>query len=200
LKAPPQRKVWDPLVRSAHWLLALAVAAAWWTRAGWGRTHEWLGYATLLLVVLRVLWGVVGSRDARFAQFVRGPSTTLHYAREVLAGHERRHVGHNPLGAWMIVALLAVTALAGITGWIYTTDAFWGDARIERLHAFFATALLVLVPLHVAGVLVASWRHRENLAAAMVHGRKRAAQGDDIAQDAALRRPPTCAGGCDSNP
>jgi cytochrome b len=173
-------KVWDPLVRTGHWLLAGAVAAAWLTSEGGGRWHEWIGYAALALVAVRVAWGFIGSRHARFAQFLRGPFHTLHYARQALAGSEPRHVGHNPLGAWMIVALLTVVAATGLTGWLFTTDAFWGDERVEDLHEALATTLLVLVPLHVAGVVVASLRHRENLAGAMVHGRKRPPTGDDI--------------------
>lgn len=173
-------KVWDPLVRTGHWLLASAVIAAWLTRDGGGKWHEWLGYVALVLVAVRVLWGFIGTRHARFAQFLRGPVHTLHYARTAVSGKEPRHVGHNPLGAWMIVALLTMIALTALTGWLFTTDAFWGDERVEDLHEGLATTLLVLVPLHVAGVVVASLRHRENLAAAMVHGRKRPAAGDDI--------------------
>jgi cytochrome b len=178
--APRRLKVWDPLVRACHWSLGIAVAAAWLTRAGWGKWHEWIGYATLLLVAIRVIWGLAGPRHARFAQFVRGPSSTLHYARSVLAANEPRHVGHNPLGAWMIVALLAVTALTALTGWVYTTDAYWGDERVEILHESLAIFLLVLVALHVAGVVLASLRHRENLVGAMVHGRKRPPAGNDV--------------------
>jgi len=178
---PPPIQVWDPLVRAGHWLLAASVAAAWFTREGWGRWHEWLGYATLALVALRLAWGWTGPRYARFSQFVRGPADTARYARRVLSAGEPRHVGHNPLGAWMIVALLSLTALAALSGWIYTTDRFWGDERIENLHDTLSTVLLVLVGLHVAGVGIASLRHRENLVGAMIHGRKRPPEDDDIA-------------------
>ncbi len=173
--------VWDRLVRACHWLLAVGIAAAWLTRHGGGKWHEWLGYAVLAVVAVRIAWGFAGSRYARFRHFVRAPAGTLRYAASVLAGREPRHVGHNPLGGWMIVALLATSALACITGWAYTTDAFWGDERVEFLHWLASVAVLVLVPLHVIGVIVASVRHRESLAGAMVHGRKRAAAGDDIA-------------------
>jgi cytochrome b len=174
-------KVWDFLSRATHWLLVAGVAAAWFTRAGWGKWHEWIGYATLALVALRVAWGWLGPRYARFSQFVRPPTATLSYAKHALAGNEPRHVGHNPLGGWMIVALLAVTALAGLSGWLYTTDAYWGDERVENLHEVLSIALLGLAALHIAGVVVASVRHRENLVASMVHGRKRPPGADDIA-------------------
>jgi cytochrome b len=174
-------KVWDPWVRTGHWTLAASVAAAWLTREGWGAWHEWVGYAALLLVALRLAWGWAGPRYARFAQFVRGPRETMGYARAVLGGLERRYVGHNPLGAWMILALLAVTALASLSGWLYTTDAFWGDERVEDLHEALAMLLLALAALHVTGVVGASLRHRENLVGAMIHGRKRPPAGDDVA-------------------
>jgi cytochrome b len=175
------RRVWDPLLRLLHWLLAACVVAAWLTRAGWGKWHEWIGYATLVLVALRLVWGWIGPRHARFTQFVRSPSATLAYARQVVAGRELRHIGHNPLGGWMIVALLAVTALAAASGWLYVTDAYWGDERVEDLHEALAIALLALAALHVLGVVAASLRHRENLVASMIHGRKRAPADDDVA-------------------
>jgi cytochrome b len=174
-------KVWDPLVRVFHWSLVLSVLAAWLTRHGGGAWHEWLGYAALALIALRLVWGFTGSRYARFTQFMRSPANTLDYARRVLSGKEQRHLGHNPLGAWMIVALLLSIAVAGITGWLYTTDRFWGVEWMEDLHEAFAIAVLALAAVHVAGVVFSSWRHRENLVAAMLHGRKRAPGPEDVA-------------------
>jgi cytochrome b len=165
--------VWDPVVRILHWALAIGIATAWLTRHGGGKWHEWAGYVTLAILALRLAWGRVGPRYARFGQFVRVPSATLAYARRMLAGDEPRHVGHNPLGGWMIVALLLVASLAGLSGWLYVTDAFWGVEWVEDTHEALAILLLALVALHVAGVAFASWRHRENLVAAMIHGRKR---------------------------
>lgn len=176
----PAFKVWDPLVRVFHWTLVLAVIVAWLTRHGGGVWHEWIGYAALALIAFRLAWGCTGPRYARFAQFMRSPAATLAYSRSVLAGSEPRHLGHNPLGAWMIVALLGATAAAGITGWLYTTDRFWGLEWMEDLHEASAIAVLALAAVHVAGVLFSSWRHRENLVAAMLHGRKRAPGPHDV--------------------
>ena len=170
--------VWDRFVRVAHWLLALSILFAWLTREGWGRWHEWIGYVSLAVVAARIAWGMWGPGNARFAAFVRRPAITWRYAREVLRAREPRHIGHNPLGAWMIVALLVTVILVGATGWLYTTDRFWGVAWVERLHSILADALLVLVGLHVAGVLFASLRHRENLVWSMFSGRKRAPETD----------------------
>lgn len=171
---PGEIRVWDRFVRIAHWTLALSVLCAWLTREGGGAWHEWIGYVSLGVVAARIAWGMWGPGHARFASFVRSPAVTWRYARQVLAAHEPRHVGHNPLGGWMIVALLLMVALVGASGWLYTTDRFWGVAWVERLHSLLADALLVLIALHVAGVLLASFRHRENLVRSMFTGRKRA--------------------------
>jgi cytochrome b len=148
---------------------------AWTTRHGGGRWHEWFGHAACAIVALRLLWGLVGPRYARFAQFLRSPAATLGYARQVFARSEPRHLGHNPLGGWMVVLLLTAVALTVVSGWLYTTDEFWGVQWIEALHGASSDALLALATLHVAGVLFTSARQRENLVAAMIHGRKRAA-------------------------
>lgn len=168
----PALKMWDPLVRAGHWLLVLSVASAWLTRHVPGPWHEWLGYAALVIVGVRLVWGWCGSRHARFANFVRGPRSTWNYAQQTLRGTEPRYLGHNPLGAWMIVALLVTVTAVGFTGWLYTTDRYWGVEWVEELHHLLANVLWGLVALHIAGVLYASFRHRENLVAAMLHGRK----------------------------
>ncbi|MGQ0835410.1 MAG: cytochrome b/b6 domain-containing protein [Gammaproteobacteria bacterium] len=170
----PEIRVWDPLVRVGHWLLVATVLVAWLTRHAPGASHEWIGYGSLAIVAVRIVWGICGPRHARFAQFVRSPRETLRYFRAILARSEPRYVGHNPLGGWMIVALLLTVALVGLTGWLYTTDRFWGVEWVERLHGMLTDVLIALVTLHVIGVGFSSLRHRENLVAAMVHGRKRA--------------------------
>ena len=176
----PRYRVWDPFVRVLHWSLAASVAAAWFTKEGGGRWHEWLGYASLVLVALRIAWGFAGPRFARFGEFVRSPASVLDYARRMIGHREPRHLGHNPLGGWMIVALIVNVILVGASGWLYTTETFWGVEWVEDLHDVLATALLVLVALHVTGVIATSLRHRENLAAAMLHGRKRSPGPTDV--------------------
>ena len=91
-----------------------------------------------------------------------------------LAGTEPRYLGHNPLGGWMIVFLITGIALTGFTGWLYTTDQYWGVKWVGELHEGLASTLLGLIALHVAGVVFASRRHHENLAVSMLHRRKRA--------------------------
>jgi cytochrome b len=163
--------VWDPVVRIVHWTLVAGVAAAWIIIEG--RAHDLAGYLVLALVLFRILWGFVGPERARFKNFVRSPDAVLRYLKALLAGNEPRHIGHNPLGGWMILALLATALATAVSGWLYTTDAFWGVAWVETVHVVCAKSILVLATLHVLGVLFTSIRHRENLIAAMFHGRKK---------------------------
>ena len=173
----PTVKVWDLLVRIGHWTIVAGVITAWFTRGKW---HEWIGYAVLAVIAVRVIWGWAGSRYARFAQFMRSPADTIRYGKQILAHQEPRHLGHNPLGGWMILALLIT--LFGIcgSGWLYTTDRFWGVAWVEHLHEGLTNFLFGLAALHIGGVIFSSLRHHENLLAAMIHGRKRAPDRGDI--------------------
>lgn len=174
-------KVWDPLVRLFHWSLVASFAVAWLTADQWDDLHEWAGYAAAALIAFRVFWGFAGPRYARFRDFVRGPRTIADYLSAMVKGNEPRHIGHNPAGGAMILALVLVMAGTALTGWMYTLDAFWGVAWVEDTHKFLANLMLGLVALHVAGVLVASFRHKENLVRAMIVGRKRQAEAADIA-------------------
>lgn len=174
------RKVWDTPVRILHLCFISGVAAAWFTRHAAGDWHEWIGYGVLVALCARLLWGFVGSRPARFTAFLRSPATTLSYARQLLRNSAPRYRGHNPLGAWMIIALLSLLLLISISGWLSTTDRYWGIAWVMNLHLYCTWMLLVLIPVHITGAVHASWKHRENLIAAMVHGQKRPASGSDI--------------------
>ena len=173
--------VWDGVVRWLHWLLVATVTGAWLTSIAQLRWHEPTGYAALAIVAARIAWGFAGGPHARFASFVRGPVATVAYARSVLWRCEPRYLGHNPLGAWMVLALLACVAALGLSGWLYTaTDLFWGEPWLESLHAILAWLLLALVAAHLAGVVFTSLRHRENLVRAMVDGTKAAPRPGDI--------------------
>ena len=174
-------KVWDVPVRTGHWLLVTGVAAAWLTSDGGGKWHEYLGYLVLGVVCLRLCWGLIGSKYARFTQFIYSPRSTLNYSLELLRGRHLRYIGHNPLGGWMIAALLATLIAVCFSGWLYTTDAYWGVEWVEDLHEGLATLLLVLVAFHVGGVIFTSFFEKENLVASMFHGRKRKPDAEDIA-------------------
>ncbi|MGJ7490744.1 cytochrome b/b6 domain-containing protein [Variovorax sp. ZT4R33] len=178
--APAQRstrhepvRVWDPLQRLVHWSLAAAVGVSWWAGEARLSLHLWAGYTTLALVVVRVAWGWAGSAHARFASFVRGPRAVQAYAGRLLRGQAPRLLGHNPLGGWMVLALLGCLAVVCVSGILYTTDRFWGLAWLEHTHRISAWTLVALIALHLCGVAFMSWRHRENLVGAMWSGRKR---------------------------
>ncbi|MDO8458027.1 MAG: cytochrome b/b6 domain-containing protein [Burkholderiaceae bacterium] len=164
--------VWDAPVRVFHWLLVLSFAGAYLTAESerWRLVHVSLGYTMAGLVAFRILWGLMGTRYARFASFVRGPAAVMRYARAMLAGQPEHHVGHNPAGALAIVLLLLSSIAIVATGWAVYNDV--GGDWLGDLHEGAANIMLIVVAVHVAGVAVASWLHRENLVRAMVTGKK----------------------------
>ena len=133
-------RVWDPFVRAFHWALAASFAVAWLSSENWDSLHDAAGYAAGALVALRVVWGFVGPRYARFAQFVRSPDTVIAYLRAIKDGSERSYIGHNPAGGAMIVVLLVVMAATAVSGWLLTTDAFWGSRVLQLVHSLSRTA------------------------------------------------------------
>jgi len=172
--------VWDPVVRTFHWLLVLAIVVQWISADRFDEVHETNGLVIAALVALRVAWGFLGSHYAKFTQFVRGPGRVTNYLRDMAKGQETRHIGHNPVGAVMILMLLLSLAVQALSGWMQTTDRFWGVGWVQTLHNTNATILMILIIGHIAGVVLASYRHRENLARAMLTGRKRAPANDDV--------------------
>jgi cytochrome b len=174
-------RIWDPFVRLFHWSLVVTIAATWLTGDEVKVLHEPLGYVAAALITMRLLWGLVGSHYARFTQFVPSPLSFLRYLGDILSGKEKRYLGHNPAGALMILALIAMIAATAFTGWLQTTDAFFGNEEIEDIHGVFANGLLVLIALHIGGVRLASRRHGENLVRAMLTGLKRKPESGDVA-------------------
>lgn len=178
--SPSPVLVWDLPVRVFHWLLALCFAGAWLTAETerWRLLHATLGYTFGGLVAFRLLWGLVGSRHARFGSFVRGPRAVLRYLGALLRGRPEHHVGHNPAGALAIVLMLGLgLAIAG-SGWALYNDL--GPEALEDLHEAAAQAMLAVVGVHIAGVLIASRLHHENLVGAMLSGRKAAPPAEGI--------------------
>ncbi len=172
---PATVKVWDPFVRAFHWALVVAFVVAYATGDEIERVHLAAGYAIAGLLAARIVWGFVGPRRARFSNFVRPPREVLTYLRDVAMLRAPRYIGHNPAGGAMIVALLVALAGTCVTGYMITTDAYWGSKLVEQVHNFLANLAVGLVVAHVIGVLIASFEHRENLVASMISGRKRAA-------------------------
>ena len=204
-------RVWDPLVRIAHWTLALAFVIAWLTGDENSNLHALAGYVIATIVALRILWGLVGSRHARFTDFVRSPRAAVGYLKGLVSGTAPRYLGHNPAAGMMVIALLLALGATAFSGMMVyaiedgagpmaafvdrgrvATPALPGAARAdeearrgegsedegaeefwEEIHEASANLTLALVVLHLAGVLASSLSHRENLARAMVTGRKR---------------------------
>jgi cytochrome b len=155
-----------------HWLLVLSFAGAFVTAESerWLHVHVTLGYTVAGLVAFRLLWGLVGTRHARFSAFVRGPGAVLRHLRGLVRGQPEHHTGHNPAGAWGIVALLTLALLVAASGWALYRPA--AGHALEELHEGVANLMLGVVFVHVLAVLVTGWIHGENLVLAMLTGRK----------------------------
>ena len=165
-------KVWDPFVRIFHWSLVAGFGANALVLDDDGKAHQWLGYAVVVLVLLRVLWGLVGTRYARFTSFPPSLSQSTAQLREMIGGIRNIHVGHTPLGALMIYNLLLSMLVIGISGWLMTTDMFWGLEWPEELHEASVAWAELSVLMHVAAVVFESWRTSVNLPRAMITGCK----------------------------
>lgn len=179
--------VWDPLVRLFHWTLVTAFAVTWLTEDEWMTLHSYAGYLIVALLLFRLFWGVIGPRYARFADFVKSPSTVIDYLKDLKKMRAKRYVGHNPAGGAMIVALLISLVVTTITGMLaygavgsgllsglFATSSSFGSELFEEVHEFFANFTLLLVVVHVGGVIFESLVHKENLVRSMFTGTKRA--------------------------
>lgn len=190
-------RVWDPLIRIGHWVLVAAFATAFPTQGEPQWLHAFAGYAIAATVAVRIVWGFVGPRRARFADFATGPSRVLAYLHDLVSGRAERHLGHSPAGGAMTLALLlalALTALSGMatlaveegegplagivtaenmSAWAGNDENHGGAGAFGEVHEVAANATLLLILLHLGGVLWASRAHGENLVLAMVKGLKR---------------------------
>ncbi len=181
-------KVWDPLIRLFHWALVGCFFVAYVTEDDFLTLHTWAGYLVAGLVLWRILWGLVGTRYARFSSFVFPPRLVLHYVKDTLALRAKRYLGHNPAGGAMIIFLLVsllVTTASGLAvygageqagplAFVFANESELVVGTLKETHEFFANLTVLLVLLHVIGVAVESLIHRENLVRAMFTGRKRA--------------------------
>lgn len=196
-------KVWDPLIRVLHWSLVVAFTVAYLSSEEESVLHVYSGYVVLGLILIRVAWGLIGTRHARFSDFVYSPREVSGYLRGLASPHPRHYLGHNPAGGWMVLALIASLFVVTISGVMLDSaegdgtfaaagagvavisqaradsDEYGeregsegGEAFWEEVHEASADITVFLVFLHIAGVLVASVLHRENLVRAMITGRK----------------------------
>lgn len=172
--------VWDWPVRLGHWLMVGGFILAWLTSESetFRLLHVISGATVLAVATFRLPWGFIGSRYARFVDFVRGPRAVKNYAAGLLKLEPAHHVGHNPAGGWAIVLLLGLGILTGLSGWANYNDI--GGGFLEELHEGLAVTMLTMVFIHVAGVLSGSLMHGENLVRAMLNGRKQGMPGEAI--------------------
>lgn len=180
------RRIWDLPTRVIHWGLVLSVFGAWLTReleGDWFAWHTRFGYAVLLLAVTRIVWGFVGTRHARFGDFVRGPRAILRYLRGGTDEAGQRIAGHNPLGALMVLALLLMLLTQATLGLfandqVMSTGPLFGyvsaetSDRLTSLHKQLFDVIVVAIAVHVAAALFYLWARRENLILPMITGRK----------------------------
>ncbi|MFP4155577.1 MAG: cytochrome b/b6 domain-containing protein [Halothiobacillaceae bacterium] len=176
-------RLWDLPTRLFHWLLVAAVLTSFLSMYVFDATdvHAWSGYAVMSLVLFRLIWGVIGSRSARFTDFVPGPRTLLAYLRAGDAGRVR--LAHNPLGALSVLALLATLTVQWGTGLFADDDIFFsgplagmvsGDTRtlLTAIHHDSANVLLGLIGLHLLAIAFHAWIKHQNLVKPMITGRR----------------------------
>lgn len=183
-------RVWDPLVRVFHWTLVLSFAIAWVSADEFDTLHFWAGYTIAALVAFRVVWGIIGTRHARFTDFIYRFSTIKSYLIDLAALRPKHYVGHNPAGGLMVVILLLSLGLLTFTGmasvaidgigplagtWVESISGHW----MEDVHEAVANLVLAFVLFHIAGVLVSSLVHGENLVRAMINGKKEIEEKSD---------------------
>lgn len=165
-------RVWDIFVRVTHWTVAaLVVAELTILDEDWA-VHRWAGYAVLGLVGLRLVWGLIGTRHARFSAFPPSVSAARAHLAALFRGRDQPYLSHNPLGALMIYNLWASLIAVCATGILMTTRTFWGVGVVEDLHELIANWVTISVGLHVAGVVFETWHSKVNLVRAMISGEK----------------------------
>lgn len=164
--------VWDPFVRVFHWALVCCVFLNQFLLEGGKAPHRWTGYAAMVLICGRLVWGFVGSAHARFASFAPTPARVRGYVGALLRGRIPAYVGHSPLGALMMLALVLLVIALGATGWLQTTDAFWGDEALQKTHETLANALLLAAGMHGVAAIVIGRLERVRLIKAMFTGVK----------------------------
>ncbi len=180
--APADRRsvpVWDPLVRLVHWGVAGSVLLNATVIDEESAAHEVIGYVAVGLVATRLVWGLVGTRHARFSAFPPNPVAALRHIAGLIRGRHKVHLSHNPAGALMVYNLWATLIGMGVTGYMMGTRAYFGIEWVEELHEGLFNWLMISVGLHLAGVVVDSLATRVNLVRAMLDGRKRVAAGTD---------------------
>ena len=167
-------RLWDPLVRLCHWSFAGAFIANYFFTEEGDDWHNWIGYYAVVCLVVRLVWGFVGSPAARWSDFWPTPARLAEHARALLTGRPYHRLGHSPIGGLVMILMMLLLLGLGVTGFLMQeVDYFWGEDLPLEIHAFFANTLLALVCVHLAAALYESIRLRENLPLSMITGKRR---------------------------
>lgn len=188
-----KKKVWDLPIRIFHWLLVLLIAGCWWTAENqYIEYHTFCAYALMALIIFRIYWGFFGSFTARFSQFIKKPSTALHYAAQLPRREVKPSLGHNPIGGYSVLAFLLVISVQLILGlFAIDIDGFYGGPFADYLsfdtarefthwHGINFNVLLTLIGLHLSAIFYYLVWRKNNLTATMIHGRPHESIPSDI--------------------
>lgn len=181
-----KKLVWDVPTRLFHWLLVFSIVGQWVTAELLDdamQIHFYLGYFTLGLIVFRLIWGIVGTRYAKFSQFVTSPTTVAAYGKTLADKNSASHTGHNPLGGYAVVAMLLLIAIQGVSGLFIWDEVFLegpyysavSEATVDvmnTLHHKVFTAIKIIVGVHIAAIVFYAVYKKQKLVPAMVHGKK----------------------------
>jgi len=168
-----QVRVWDILVRVTHWTVAAGITANLLFTEEGSELHQYVGYTVVGLVVIRLLWGLVGTRYARFSDFFPTPARLKRHLSDLSVRHkDEQHLGHNPLAALMMLSLWAVIIGLGISGYLMEANIFGNKEILEEIHELLANSLYLLVPLHIISAIAMSYWERQNLIKSMITGNK----------------------------
>ena len=164
--------VWDRFVRFFHWSLVSCVFFNYFVMDDGKTTHQWVGYFAVAMVVARIIWGFIGSPFARFSSFFPTPSRLANHVRQVRVGNHDASLGHNPIGALMMLSLMTAVLALGTTGWMQTLDAYWGEEWLQNLHRYIGNTLIGMAALHATAAIVMGRIERTRLVKAMITGKK----------------------------
>lgn len=173
INTPSTTTLWDPLVRLFHWSLVAIFISNYFINEEGEDWHQWLGYIAVGWLVIRLVWGFIGPRAARWSDFFPTPKRIRSHLHAIGAGETVHRMGHSPLGALVMIAMLLCVAALGATGYMMEEiDYFWGEDWLEETHEWLANSLLALVILHVSAAIYVSSRVKENLVVSMITGRR----------------------------
>jgi cytochrome b len=164
--------VWDRFVRVFHWSLVSCVIFNYFVLDDGKTTHQIVGFMAVTLVVARIIRGFIGTRHARFSDFFPTPRRLVHHVQATLSGNHIEVVGHNPIGAMMMLALMATVLALGTTGWMQTLDAYWGEEWLQNLHRYIGNGLIGFASAHAIAAMVMGRIERTRLIKAMITGVK----------------------------